>query len=239
MKIRQYLNSITLMPMLGISVLLPKLAFAESVVFSGVEGSSLSTHAYLGFIMPAESERLGNGWYRKFVGSSTQYVYQNSEQGPVVDIDGRSNGIDAGMGRSWRFENASLDLSATVGYREIKLSPYAPSSDKSGNRLTFNPQLMLWRQLSHGIDADLIANYATGTSSSFVRARIGMHPSESYRVGIEGKWLDGRNYQVKKHGLFVALKFSEKLTLELNGGREEPDDRNASTYAGVAIATTF
>ena len=210
-----------MMPILTIGWLLPTFAFAESVVFSGVEGSSSSTHAYLGFIMPAEGQRLGNGWYRKFVASSTAYVYQNNEQGPVVDIDGKSNGIDAGVGRGWRFESSSLDLSATVGYREVKLSPYAPTSDKAGNLFTFNPQLMLWRQLTHGVDADLIANYATGTSSRFVRARIGMHPSERYRVGIEGKWLDGRNYQVKKRGLFVALKVSEKLTLELNAGREE------------------
>jgi len=239
MKIHQYLHLIILTPMLTTSLLLPRLAFAESVVFSGIEGSSSSTHAYLGFIMPSEGELLGDGWYRKFVGSSTTYVYQNSERGPVIDIDGRSNGIDAGMGRGWRFDNSSVDLSATVGYREVKLSPYAPSSDKAGNRLTFNPQLMLWHQLGHGIDTDLIANYATGTSSSFVRARIGMHPSAGYRVGIEAKWLDGRNYRVKKHGLFVALKFSEKLTLEINAGREEPYDRNTSTYAGIAIATTF
>ena len=224
---------------LTIGSLLPNFAFADSVVFSGVEGSSSSTHAYLGFILPAEGERLGEGWYRKFVVSSTAYVYQNSEQGPVVDIDGKSNGVDAGLGRSWRFEKSSIDVSATVGYRDVRLSPYAPASDKAGNLLTFNPQLMLWRELSHRVDTDLIANYATATSSSFVRARIGMHPSESLRVGIEGKWIDGRNYQVKKQGLFVAFKISDKLTLELNAGREDPDDRNTSTYAGIAIASAF
>ena len=239
MKIHQYLRSIVVMPILTMVSLLPEASLAESVVFSGVEGSSSSMHAYLGFIMPSEGERLGDGWYRKFVGSSSTYSYQNSERGPVVDIDGRSDGIDAGVGRGWRFDNSSLDLSATVGYRQVTLTPYAPYGDKAGNRLTINPQLMLWRQLSHRVDTDLIANYATGTSSSFVRARIGMHPSESYRVGIEGKWLDGRNYRTQKNGLFLALKFSEKLTIELNAGKEEPGDRNDSTYAGIAIATAF
>ena len=224
---------------LAMNLLVPTFVHAESVVFSGVEGSASTTHAYLGFILPAEGERLGEGWYRKFVVSSTAYVYQNSEQGPVVDIDGKSNGVDAGMGRSWRFEKSSIDVSATVGYRDVRLSPYAPTSDKAGNLLTFNPQLMLWRELSHSVDTDLIANYATGTASSFVRARIGMHPSESFRVGIEGKWIDGRNYRVKKQGLFVAFKISEKLTLELNAGREDPDDRNTNTYAGIAIASAF
>ena len=239
MKNRQYLRLSLMTPALVIGLLLPKFAFADTVVFSGVESSSSTTHAYLGFIMPTEDERLGEGWYRKFVVSSTAYVYQNSERGYVIDIDGKSNGIDAGAGHSWRFENSSVDLSATVGYRDVRLSPYAPTSDKAGNLLTLNPQLMLWRQLSHKVDTDLIANYATGTSSSFVRARIGMHPSESYRAGIEGKWIDGRNYRVKKQGVFVALKISEKLTMELNAGREEPDDRNTTAYAGIAIASAF
>jgi len=199
----------------------------------------LTTHSYLGLIMPTEGKQLGNDWYRKFVASSTSYGYQNSDRGTTVDIDGRSNGIDAGMGKTWRLENGSVDLSATVGYRYVKLSPYTPTNDKAGDLFTFNPQIMLSRQLSNRVDADLIANYSTGTSSSFVRARIGMRPSEKYRIGIEGKWLDGRNYGVKKQGVFVALKVSEKLILELNGGREEPDDRNSTTYAGIALSTSF
>lgn len=239
MKIRQELCSKIGKPLLAIGILLPQLASAESVVFSGVEGSSLTTHSYLGLIMPTEGKQLGNDWYRKFVASSTAYGYQNSDRGSTVDIDGRSNGIDAGMGRTWRLENGSVDLSATVGYRYVKLSPYTPTNDKAGDLFTFNPQLMLSRQLSNRVDADLIANYSTGTSSSFVRARIGMRPSENYRIGIESKWLDGRNYRVKKQGLFVALKVSEKLVLELNGGREEPDDRNSTTYAGIALSTSF
>lgn len=239
MKIRQELCSKIRKPLLAIGLLLPQLASAESVVFSGVEGSSLTTHSYLGLIMPTDGKQLGKDWYRKFVASSTAYGYQNSERGPTVNIDGRSNGIDAGMGRTWRLENGSVDLSATVGYRDVKLTPYAPANDKAGNLFTFNPQLMLWRQLSSRFDTDLLANYSTGTSSSFVRARIGMRPSERYRIGIEGKWLDGRNYGVKKQGLFVALKVSEKLILELNGGREEPDDRNSTTYVGIALSTNF
>ena len=82
--------------------------------------------------MPTEGKQLGNDWYRKFVASSTAYGYQNSDRGSTVDIDGRSNGIDAGMGRTWRLENGSVDLSATVGYRYVKLSPYTPTNDKAG-----------------------------------------------------------------------------------------------------------
>lgn len=220
------------------SVMTPP-AFAESVIFSGIEASSATSHAYLGFITPAPGKRLSEGVYRKFVASSTTYRYPNDERGPQVDIEGKVNGIEAGLGRAWRSSSATADLSATLGYRDVSLSPYAPTNDRAGARLTFNPQLMLWSQLSSGIDTDLLANYATGSASSFVRTRVGVHPAENYRVGIEGKWLHGRNYMIHKQGVFIAFKFRQSLTLELNAGREHPENRREASYAGIAIATTF
>lgn len=224
---------------LVISLLIGSHARAESITFSGFEGSSSTSHGYLGFIMPVTKKQLSNDWYKKLVISSTAYNYQNDEQGAVVTIDGRSTGIDAGLGRTWRSRSAIADLSATVGYRDVKLSPYAPASDKAGNLLTFNPQLMLWSELSSGIDTDLLATYATGTASSFVRARIGMRPQDSYRVGVERKWLNGRNYAVGKTGLFVAFKISPSVHLELNAGREDPEGKRSVAYAGIAISTSF
>ena len=214
-------------------------AQAESVVFSGFEGSSSTSHGYLGVIMPVTKKQQSNNWYKKFVISSTAYGYHNDERGSQVFIDGRSTGLDAGLGRTWRSRSAIADLSATVGYRDIKLSPYAPASDKAGNLLTFNPQLMLWSELSSGIDTDLLATYATGTASSFVRARIGMRPQDSYRVGVERKWLHGRNYAVGKTGLFVAFKISPSVHLELNAGREDPEGKRSVAYGGIAISTSF
>ena len=214
-------------------------AQAESVIFSGFEGSSSTSHGYLGFIMPLTKKQQTNDWYKKFIISSTAYSYQNNEQGSDVNINGRSNGLDAGLGRTWRSRSAVADLSATLGYRDVKLSPYAPASDKAGNLLTLNPQLLLWSELGSGIDADLLATYATGTASSFVRARIGMRPQDSYRVGIERKWLNGRNYAVGKTGLFVAFKISPTSHLELNAGREDPEGLRSVPYAGIAISTSF
>lgn len=221
------------------SLLTGSYAQAESVIFSGIEGSALTRHGYLGFIMPLPKNQLGDGWYQKFVISSTAYGYDNNERGSQVFIDGRSNGVDAGLGRTWRSRSASADLSATIGYRDVTLSPYAPVTDKAGNLLTFNPQLMLWSELANSIDTDLLINYATGTTSSFVRARIGMRPEESYRVGIERKWLNGRNYAIGKTGVFVALKISPSVNLELNAGREDPEGKSSVTYAGIAISTSF
>jgi hypothetical protein len=214
-------------------------AYAESVIFSGVERSSSTTHAYLGYITPIADESLRNGWYQKLVLSSTTYGYQSNEQGPLVNIDGRSNGIGAGLGRAWRSQSATIDLSATVGYRDVRLSPYAPANDKTGNVVTLSPQLMLWRQLGSGIDTDLIASYATGIASSFVRVRVGVRPAESYRVGMEYKWLDGRNYRISKQGAFIAFRLGQKLNLELNTGRENPENNKEATYVGIALSTTF
>jgi len=224
---------------LATSLLSGSQACAESVVFSGVEGSSSTSHGYLGFIAPVSGKHLSDGWYKKFVLSSTAYEYQNDEQGTPVTIEGRSNGMDVGLGRNWRSRSAIADLSATIGYRDVKLSPYAPGNDKAGKLLTFNPQLMLWSELSSGIDTDLLMTYATGTASSFVRARIGMHPTQSYRVGIERKWLNGRNYSVGKTGLFIAFKIRQSVRLELNVGREDLESKESMTYAGIAISRSF
>lgn len=239
MKPRQFTFPVMQVLALAISLLTGSHAKAQSIIFSGIEGSSSTSHGYLGFIMPLTKKQLSDGLYKKFVISSTGYGYHNDERGSQVFIDGRSNGIDAGLGRTWRSRSAVADLSATIGYRDVKLSPYAPTSDKAGNLLTFNPQLMLWSELSSGIDTDLLATYATGTASSFVRARIGMRPQESYRVGIERKWLNGRNYTVGKTGLFIALKIGPSVHLELNAGREDPEGKRSVAYGGIAISTSF
>ena len=239
MKPRQFTFPAMQVLALAISLLTSSHAKADSIIFSGIEGSSSTSHGYLGLIMPLTKKQLSDGLYKKFVISSTGYGYHNDERGSQVFIDGRSNGIDAGLGRTWRSGSATADMSATIGYRDVKLSPYAPASDKSGNLLTFNPQLMLCSALSSGIDTDLLATYATGTASSFVRARIGMRQQESYRVGIERKWLNGRNYTVGKTGLFIAFKISPSVHLELNAGREDPEGKRSVAYGGIAISTSF
>ncbi|MFM8468042.1 MAG: cellulose biosynthesis protein BcsS [Oxalobacteraceae bacterium] len=215
------------------------MARAEDVVFSGVEGSSNGRYAYLGAVMPLEGEALGRGWYRKIVVSMIRYRFTSSDRGPLEDVLGSVPGIEGGVGHAWRFDARTLDLSASVGYRDIRLSPFEPSDERTGQVITLNPQLMAYTPLVGHVDADLIANYAFGLGSSFARLRAGFRPAERWRTGIEAKHLRGEHYETHAAGVFLAIPLSGKFTLELTAGKEKPRDDPSVSYGGMAFSAVF
>ena len=214
-------------------------AQAENVVFSGAEGSSNSSYAYLGTVMPMEGETLGRGWYRKAVVNMIRYRFSSTERGPAEDIYGKVPGIEGGVGHAWQFGARTLDLSATVGYRNIRLSPFEPKDEKTGNVITLNPQLMAYTPLVGRFDADLLANYAFGIGSSFARLRTGFRPADGWRTGIETKRLKGDTYETHTAGAFIAIPLSDKFTLDITAGKEKPRDDPSVTYGGIAFSAVF
>lgn len=214
-------------------------AQAENVVFSGAEGSSNSSYAYLGTVMPMEGETLGRGWYRKAVVNMIRYRFSSTERGPAEDIYGKVPGIEGGVGHAWQFGARTLDLSATVGYRNIRLSPFEPKDEKTGNVITLNPQLMAYTPLVGRFDADLLANYSFGIGSSFARLRTGFRPADGWRTGIETKRLKGDTYETHTAGAFIAIPLSDKFTLDITAGKEKPRDDPSVTYGGIAFSAVF
>jgi hypothetical protein len=212
---------------------------ADNVVFSGAEGSSNSSYGYLGTVMPMEGETLGRGWYRKVVFSTIRYRFSSTQRGPSEDIHGTVHGIEGGVGHAWQFGPRSLDVSATVGYRNIRLNPFEPRDEKTGSVVTLNPQLMAYTPLVGGFDADLIANYALGLGSSFARLRAGFRPAERWRTGIETKRLSGDNYETRAAGVFIAIPLSSKFTLDFTAGKEKPRDEPSVSYGGIAFSAVF
>ncbi len=218
------------------------LSHAESptnVMFAGINGSSRSGYAYLGAITPMQGAELGMGPYGKAVLSWLNYRYNSSELGPVTEIDASGPGLELGGGYAWRDERGTLDLSATVGYRNLHVTPFVPADQKSGSVLTLNPQLAASTRLGSTADADLIANYSIGLGSSWARARIGTKPSGSWRAGVEAIFLDGRNYSIRQQGVFVSMPVDAGTAIEFSVGRSKPRDDNASAYAGIAFVRTF
>ena len=214
-------------------------AHAENVIFSGAEGSSNSSYAYLGTVMPMEGEQLGHGWYRKAVTSMIRYRYSSSERGAAEDVNGKAAGIEGGIGHAWQLGARTLDLSATVGYRDIRLTPFAPKNEKTGNILTLNPQLMAATPLVGRTDADLIANYAIGLGSSFARLRAGFRPTEGWRTGVETKRLKGDTYETHTAGVFLTIPLGGKFSLDLTAGREKPRDDPSVSYGGIAFSAVY
>lgn len=210
-----------------------------SVAFTGVQTAASSTYAYAGVIKPFENAELGKGWYRKAMISNSNYHYQKTISALATEITASAPGIEAGAGYAWKHEKWTFDLSATVGYRHISLSPVAPAGDQNGGIVTFNPQIQSRIQLSPFFDADLIANYAFGQHGSYARARLGWKPVETWRVGFELAQIDGRTYHTDQRGLFAALPLANNYVLELIAGRTDPEDRAASNYAGIAVSRVF
>lgn len=211
----------------------------NKLIIAGVQVAAKSTYSFASVLVPFSDARLGQGWYQKAGLSWLAYRYDGTLSGNSSEVSATAPGIDAGIGHMWNSEKSGLDLSATVGYRHIGIAPFVPAGDRSGHVFTLNPQLQARHQLSTAVDADLLANYAIGMHSSFVRTRLGWKPAAGWRTGVEGIWQDGKNYHVTQQGLFLMKTLASGLTLEINAGQARPEDKSASAYVGLTVASTY
>lgn len=210
-----------------------------AVAFGGAQAGPRNDYAYLGMIQPLPGAELGRGLYAKAVLSRLGYRYDSADNGPVTEVNARGPGIEIGAGYTWKHEHSNIDLSATVGYRNLDVTPFVPSRQESGSVLTLNPQLSALTQLTDNVSADLIANYAIGLGSSWARARVGTQPSGNWRAGVEAIFLDGRTYQTRQQGIFLSLPLDASSALEISVGRSKPGDDAAGTYVAVGFSFTF
>jgi hypothetical protein len=232
--------TLTLLPLLSLLASLPCEAQANNnLVIAGVQTSAKSTYAFSMAIVPFGDSRLGQGWYQKAGVSWLTYRYDGTLNSNTREVSAKAPGIEAGIGHMWSNEGSRLDLSATLGYRHIDITPFVPAGDRDGNVITLNPQIQASRQLSSGIDADLLANYAIGLGSSYTRARLGWKPVAGWRTGLEGIWQEGKNYRITQQGLFLSRTLASGMTLEINAGQARPQNDSASAYIGLTFASTY
>lgn len=210
-----------------------------AVVFGGAQAGPRNDFAYLGMVQPLPGAELGRGLYAKAVLSRLGYRYDSADNGPVTEVSARGPGIEIGGGHAWKHERSTIDLSATVGYRNLDVTPFVPSRQESGSVLTLNPQLSASTRLTDTVSTDLIANYAIGLGSSWARARVGTQPSGSWRAGVEAIFLDGRTYQTRQQGVFLSLPLDASSAVEISVGRSKPRDDAAGTYVAVGFSFTF
>jgi hypothetical protein len=210
-----------------------------AVVFGGAQAGPRNDFAYLGMIQPLPGAQLGQGVYGKAMLSWLDYRYGSSETGPITEVRSRGTGIEFGAGYAWRYGRGTVDLSATAGYRDLRVTPFVPQGQEAGSVLTLNPQVSASIRLNDRVSADLIANHAIGLGHSWARTRLGMQPSGSWRAGIEAIFLDGRNYQTRQHGVFFSLPLDAVRSLEFSIGRSEPRGEATGTYVAAGFAFTF
>jgi len=234
------LATLVLLPLLSLLVSLPcKAQTNNNLVIAGVQTSEKSTYAFSMAIVPFGDARLGQGWYQKAGVSWLTYRYDGTLNSNTREVSAKAPGIEAGIGHMWNNEGSRLDLSATLGYRHIDITPFVPAGDRAGNVITLNPQIQASRQLSSSIDADLLANYAIGLGSSYTRARLGWKPVAGWRTGLEGIWQEGKNYRITQQGLFLSRTLASGMTLEINAGQAKAQNYSASAYIGLTFASTY
>jgi hypothetical protein len=234
------LTAQALLPLLSLLVSQPcKAENNNNLVIAGLQASSKSTYAFSTAIVPFGDAKLGQGWYQKAGLSWLTYRYDGTLNSDTREVSAKAPGIEAGIGHMWNNEDSRLDLSATLGYRHIEISPFTPAGDRDGNVFILNPQIQASRQFNSSIDAELLANYAIGLGSSFTRMRLGWKPVAGWRTGLEGIWQEGKNYRITQQGLFLSKTLASGVTLEINAGQAKPQNDSASAYIGLSFASTY
>lgn len=221
------------------TLIAPNLRAEDKLIIAGIQGSSQSSYSYVGLIQPLEKSELGKGWYRKFLFSHLTYRYLQTNPNTGTTIHATAPGLEGGFGHVWSGSRWSVDLSATVGYRNISLSPISPASDDKGSIFTLNPQIQARYQFSEKLDADLLANHSLGQGSTYARERLGWRLTSGTRIGPELIQVNGKTYHNTQMGLFASMPLANNWTLELNAGRSHSQTLGDATYGGIGIAKVF
>ena len=222
-----------------ISLTSPILRAEDKLMIAGIQGSSQSSYSYLGLIQPLEKSTLGKGWYRKILISHLTYRYLQTNPNTGININATAPGIEGGFGHAWSGLPWSLDLSATVGYRNISLSPISPAADDKGGIFTLNPQIQARYQFTENLDADLLANHSLGQGNTYARERLGWRLASGTRIGPELIQVNGKTYHNTQMGFFASMPLANSWTVELNAGRSHSQTLGNATYGGIGIAKVF
>jgi hypothetical protein len=213
-------------------------SYAEPVLaIAGSQYSANSTYSYVGFVQPLKNAELGSGWYRKVFTSYLTYNYKDSASGS--EIKASAPGIEGGFGHAWKAEKWNIDLSATLGYRHINLSPFAPINDKKGNVITLNPMVQARYRFNQKLDFDIIATHSLGHSNSYSRERLGWTSSSGMRFGPELIQAIGSNYHNSQYGVFAGIPLKNGTWFELSTGRSQARDGGSSAYIAIGLAKVF
>lgn len=211
----------------------------ERLLIGGTQISELNSYSYVGMLKPFTGAKIGDGWYSKIIASWLTYEYDTFAINRDVTAKAKAPGIDAGVGYSWLGSNYGVSFGISGGYRHINISPNLPDEDPQGDVFTITPDLQARYKFNEKFDTDINSSYAFGQQAFFSRSRLGWHPSQNWRFGLEAFWQKGQNYRSKQFGFFGSSYLSNGLSYELSGGISENDDGASSPYIGVNFAKYF
>ncbi len=214
----------------------------DPLFIGGFQRADHNSYTFAGVITPILGGKLGEGWFNRTIASWLTYEYDASYNGQPTTLKAKAPGIETGFGYAWQGKSYGINLSASVGYRDFRLSPNIPDEEPEGKVLVFSPQLQARYDITEHIETDLIASHAfakKNAETSFGRLRLGYKPRWDWKFGLEGVYQEGENFRVKQNGLYLVHYLSSGWGVEVSGGKAESRDNSSSAYFGLGISKQF
>jgi len=216
-------------------------ATAEVLGLAGVTGSEESTYAYIGAVIPINSNLGEQGFRVRLWGSYQDYDYDGKlvggPTGTRTSFNGDGFGGSLSIGYQWNFQSTTVSAYAGVALRDIDISPDDPASDTEDDDVGARFQLEINPQFSNNVDASLIGSYTAVFDSYWVRGRPGYTFTNGLKFGPEVVVMGDDDHDKQRYGAFLSgIKFAN-INVSVNGGYEDGDDSGA--YAGISLSTVF
>lgn len=212
---------------------------SDNLFITGVQASSQSSYAYAGVLRAAKNSSIGDGLYYKAVASYLTYTYDTTLNNLAVRNTGTAPGIDIGAGYASHGEGYTADISASVGYRHLHLSPVIPANERVGGRVSFTPQFQGSLTLAKNVEARTLISYTFGQQSSFDRAQLIAKFPNNWFGGLEDSYQEGKKYQINQIGFVAGKNLTNGYALSLSAGRSRQRGSGSSNYAGVSLSRLF
>ncbi len=212
---------------------------ASSVFFGGAQYARDSSYTYAGLLRPMAGAKPGERWYQKAVASWLTYQYVYNMNGHDVEIRSSGPGVEAGAGYAWKGDNYSVDLSGSVGFRHMRVTPIIPPNEVEGNVWTFTPQVQASLALTPRLEASTIASYAFGQKSAYARGRLAYKIDTVWFAGVQETYLKGPNYRTNQHGVVVGRSLGNGYAAEVSVGQSKPRNESGTGYVAVGLSRVF
>lgn len=211
----------------------------NNLVISGIQYSPQSSYTYAGLLQTANGNPVGEGLYYKTIASYLTYRYNTTVNNAPVQITGSSPGLDVGAGYAWKGAGYTMDLSAAIGYRQMRVTPVVPANEKTGSVFSLTPQFQGSVALTNEIDVSTIANYTFGQQVAYARGRLITKLPASWFGGVETIYQKGKNYRINQTGLVVGKNLADGYAVDLSAGRSKQRGGDTSTYVAVSLSRVF
>lgn len=205
---------------------------AQNSVFSGVEISPDSNHAYIGTLYRPAPESV---WRTRFWLDRTRYEYDKAG----ATVNARATGLEAAIGIGG--ESGASWWAAYLGPRHERttLTPDDRSNDNRGSHTRVKLQGEAESGLGGAWRLNAGAAYLFVSEKYWLRGRL-FHPVAPRSVaGVELVRHGGNDYAATQFGGIYSIPLGAQSSLLFKGGLRHDESRGSSGYGGVELSLPY